>query len=420
MTFHMTNINSSALSNPFRASVLRSSVALSPGLLLSVDVLRPEVPVELFVGAPDRVDASVRQLARAMQSKDDGSPTNLVLPPAWTRCAVVIGVDRWLDAQIDETILAADRALALHEAGQHVAAQRIWTPDVKERMEEYSDSLADSGFAIPSAIRRELARLENAFPDLELHPDSVLPAALGGAVVAPPREFAGELDDHSVDDAFRGIVDGVTSAPRAVRINPLHVPARVVGAEMVVSLNDSDNVRVSAPAFAGLTAADPAAERLLCRLVDMRSGDVVSYDTFTLDATTSTFESVLGLYGRQFADVTVDVFDGNVASSPQLSSHEAVFQAQRAFVSGRIAAALYAVGGDGSARSMTEAAILELDQVAVAEDSRRQYRETLDRLLATAAAAEREFLTDDEPLEPQRPLLAELEFAFRRGFSTSP
>lgn len=411
---------SNTLPSTSSTSGLISTVALFPAVSISVDVLRPDYPVAMFVGSPRAVDENIRQLAEDVNAHKSGDMSHDVhLPPPWVRLALVKGVDRWLDVRIDEVLLTADRALALQEAGEVEAAQDLWTPTVIARLEEYSDALASSGRETPASIRRELARLVAAFPDLDLHPDSVLPAALGATTTAASTVTAAtNTDEHDPDEVFQSIIDRFSAAPRVVAIDLLHVPARVVGTDLAMSPLDSRNVQVSAPAFPGMTVDEPASRRLLSRLVETGTGTVVSLGTFTLNPETSSFEGTLPLRGRRYSDVTVDVFDSNVPSTPRVTTtsaadRDALVHAQRAFVSGRLAAAHHAVGNTTAGQALGESAALELGQLGSSPTTIEQYRTSLNKALETATAASNDYERSDPALGPDRSLLSELEAAHR-------
>lgn len=401
------------------ASDLISAVAVPPALLLSVDLLCPSIPTDLFGGSQTAVDQTVRRLVTAL---DRGAPvdlrSDLHIPASWVRSALVTGVDRWLDLRIDEGLLAADRALALHDIGEPAKAQGLMTTAVVARLEQYSGALGESGRSIPAAIRRELARLVAAFPDLDFHPASVRPAARGATSTAIGNEPTVAVRGSDVDNAFQTIIDRFIAPPRVVPVDLLHVPARVVGTTLVISPVDSHFVQVSAPAFPGMTADEPAAARLLTRLVETDSGTVVSLGAFTLIAETLTFEGILPLRGRRYDDVTVDVFDSNVSSAPRVTAsdtaeRDALVRAQRAFVAGRTAAAHHAVGNRAEGDAMLEVAELELSQLTSSSATGEQYRISLERAVQTAIEARIEPQRGGSPLGPERSLICELEAAHR-------
>lgn len=405
----MVNVSSAGavIANPRPNLGLLSAFTLPRGGMLCLDLLRPTVPVELSVHGAEFTD-DIREYVSGHQ---DGHPVEL--PARWLRLATVVGVDRWLDAALDEQLLAADRALALMEAGDAAAAAAAYAP-VAEHVLDYAATLVADPSLAPPAVVAELLRIAEA----------VGPADLAAALhqLSPDAElgFTPESAQRpGVPDNFRQIQHHFAGlGSDFVEIDHQHVPARLIDGPLAVRLQQ-DRLVVSAQPHSAVRVDHPAACRLIARLVDTANNSVIAQRPFELIG--SSFQSSFDVGGRAPADLMVDVVDlfGSRpprADSAGLAQRRALGSAKRAYETVRSAMAAFTLDRhyEAAARRFE---LARNDLAGVPDQFASIVSEVLSDLRRAAEAIEwhkPEQAGTAYVSDGVRPLLAELELAARR------
>lgn len=409
---------------------LLGAASLPTGGFLAVDLFQPHQPVYLFVNSDERADGSVERIVRAMESPESTLQlSGLALPAHWVRIAVVAGVTRWLDLPINESLLAADRALALWAADDSEAAGELFRRwDVEGAIERLADRLgylnATAGDA-PStvALREEFVRVVEAG------------AACGAdryadALSRATRHTADFAEVPLGGDLSASTLEGFLSTPASPGfgvamqdVDRLHVPARTVAnsrAGLVVD-SEADTVTIFASKYRSVGRESTAGSRLLARLHDRDTGFIIALGSLELvdDDEEPRFEATLPLRGRDPSTVEIDVYDGAGLSSPRAgrdgrAQRAALAAAQDAFSYLRRARADNALGFADDARALRTRATERLSSVEN-DDWIREGGE-FGAGLATIAARYASELVDalTGGSDVARPLLCELEAEHRR------
>jgi hypothetical protein len=309
---------------------LLSAFTLPRGGMLCVDLLRPTVPIELTVHGAEFTD-DIREYVTAYR---DGRPAEL--PNRWLRLATVVGVDRWMDAALDEQLVAADRALALVEAGDAEGGAAAYAP-VADHLLDYGTAIvADPSMTSPAVVA-ELLRITEAVgsADLAAALHQISPdAGLGFTAESVQRPAAsGGVRHLHHDYAITG--------QDLVEIDHQHVPARLIDGPLAIRLQQ-DQLVVTAQPYPTVRADHPAACRLVVRLVDTVDNSVIVQRPFELIG--SSFQSSLDLRGRPLTELAVDVVDLFGMRPPRvdqagLAQRSALASAQRAYQTVRSALA---------------------------------------------------------------------------------
>ena len=314
-----------------------SSTVFVPNAYITVDIFRSESPRLVTLDPSD--NGSV---------VDSGPDVVNELPDGWLRLALVNGVDRWLDApgfpgllaDWNEGLILADLASAHSRVGNDDLAQHFWD-GAKTALEDFIELVLTQTNAARvghPALVTELARVYADAPYFDANTASAIQNVLG-----PPPTWHPELDlrvRELVTVRHKG-----ASASVAAYADPRLVPARVLADKPTATLTD-DTIQVTVPAFAGLDAATPAAERLLMRLIAKDDLSVISLGLLELGAN-SMFSGTLPANGNTPGGLVVEVFDGDAVGGPYVDDdarRTKVERLQKAFTFERLAASARSLG----------------------------------------------------------------------------
>lgn len=318
------------------------------------------------------------------------------------RLILVLGLDRWLQAPLDQALLDMDLAVAYSHAG----------------LAENGAPLAQAKVDAVLAQVAEWVRLRDLPSALVSEASTLLRECEALMRLDDPRRahllsHASALDDMpatpSTDTAR--LSHYAESSPPRVRIlagiDRLQVPSRVLelaqGYDLTV-LQDDSGVQISVPAF----ARSPWEGRLRVRLIDRLTDEVIAEEPLFLDAQVGRYLASVALpWGIALSCVGVDVYDPTTAGPPRIDlvdrpARAALADVQDAWTDYRRAVAHHELG---------------LRHQQALQDARDTLATTPNEAPADLRA-QRELLLQRlaEPMPtsgPERATLAELAAAFR-------
>lgn len=326
------NAPSSRYVSPAPRSELLSAVRLPDGLL-AVDLFSPRSPVLVEADSPFALGSEIEAPG---------------VPDGWLRLALVNGVDRWLDAlgfpgllaDWNEGLLLADLASAHSRVGNDDLATHFWD-DAKPALEGFIEQILDPANASRVGHPVLVTELARVYADTPYFKASIATAIQG--VLGTTPTWHPELDlqvPELVSVRHKGANASVTAYA-----DPRLVPARVLADKPRATLTD-DTIYVTVPAFAGLDAATPVAERMLVRLIAKDDLQVVSLGLLELGAG-SEFSGTLPANGNAPGGLVVEVFDGDAVGGPYVDDdarRTKVERLQKAFTFERLAASARSLG----------------------------------------------------------------------------
>lgn len=243
------------------------------------DGFSPDRLCRLHVPADGASDPSLVALAERLEAGSAAS-----VPTSWARLGVVTAVDRWCTNVLDEQLLIADLALARHEVGHGDEAATLFA-----RSAPYLTGLPDRSASGRAGSIPELRRVLEAgavhvpglalvlarLPEADPAGDDRTRIAMGSSAQTLWR--GGHTATDVAADELREMFER-TATPPVVLLHPADVPARVVTGRSEVTELPDGGFRIDLEAFASLTPDEPAARRLVARVLgaEDRLPDVVT------------------------------------------------------------------------------------------------------------------------------------------------